>query len=208
MTLFRTFPSGPSLRRAVAVAAVATLPIAAVAVPPASAASTLETVSFTTPGATSWTVPSGACNVTVVAVGGAGGHANGGTVFGTWTGASGGDGAEIRMANYPVLPGDSVSIVVGATAADIDNQTSIGTDAGLAAAGGGGATTVNLADPALRIVAGGGGGGAVLKKLTFPGFWGADGGNGGSGRTYGHPSTDGAGQDAAALRELIAAMPK
>ena len=199
MTLFRTFPSGPSLRRAVAVAAVATLPIAAVAVPPASAASTLETVSFTTPGATSWTVPSGACNVTVVAVGGAGGHANGGTVFGTWTGASGGDGAEIRMANYPVLPGDSVSIVVGATAADIDNQTSIGTDAGLAAAGGGGATTVNLADPALRIVAGGGGGGAVLKKLTFPGFWGADGGNGGSGRTYGHPSTDGAGQDAAAL---------
>ena len=150
MTLFRTFPSGPSLRRAVAVAAVATLPIAAVAVPPASAASTLETVSFTTPGATSWTVPSGACNVTVVAVGVAGGHANGGTVFGTWTGASGGDGAEIRMANYPVLPGDSVSIVVGATAADIDNQTSIGTDAGLAAAGGGGATTVNLADPALR----------------------------------------------------------
>lgn len=66
-------------------------------------------VSFTTPGTYSWTVPTGVTSVCVVCVGGGGG---GGTVGGS-AGAGGGGGLGWKN-NIAVTPGQTYQVVVGA----------------------------------------------------------------------------------------------
>ena len=73
-------------------------------------------VSFTATGATSFSVPTGVSNarVVVVAAGGQGGPRNGGPGGGSDGGAGGGAGGMIDIPSYPLTPGGSVPVTVGA----------------------------------------------------------------------------------------------
>jgi len=68
------------------------------------------TQSYTTPGNFSWTPPNGTANAEVLVVGGGG---PGGSGFDR-TGGAGGGGGLIYYASYPVTPGSSIPITVGA----------------------------------------------------------------------------------------------
>jgi len=112
----------------------------------------VQTVSFTTPGAATWTVPAGVTSIQIVATGGAGG--GDGYAYGT---GYGGNGAVVT-ATLAVTPGQVLQLFVGGGGA-------IGGGSGLPAGSqhygggsGGGATSVD-AGQADQIIAGGGGGG-------------------------------------------------
>jgi hypothetical protein len=105
----------------------------------ASPAFAATQISFTTPGLSSWTVPDGVTEVTITAIGGAGG-----------AGLRSLGGAGCTVTNvYSVTPGDVFRIFVGG-----GGRGGVGTVSG----GGGGSTTINLQQIS-GIVAGGGGGG-------------------------------------------------
>lgn len=123
----------------------------------ASPAFAATRVSFTTPGLTSWTVPDDVTEVTITAIGGAGG-----------AGMRSLGGAGCTVTNvYSVAPGDVFRIFVGG-----GGLGGTGTVNG----GGGGSTTINLQQIS-GIVAGGGGGGGAYDNVS-PQIGPNDGGDG------------------------------
>lgn len=105
-----------------------------------SASVSALTVSFTSPGAQTWTVPDGVNAITVTATGGGGG--------GGYDPARGGNGGVVT-ATLTVTPGQTLQLFVG------------GGGSGSAVGGGGGGGSTNIdAGTAHQIIAGGGGGGA------------------------------------------------
>jgi hypothetical protein len=96
-------------------------------------------VSFTTPGAASWTVPAGVTSIQVVATGGGGGAG-----FSPYNGGNGG----VVTAILAVTPGDVLTLYVGGGGVG---------GSSLDTGGGGGSSNVNTGT-ANQIIAGGGGG--------------------------------------------------
>jgi hypothetical protein len=114
-------------------------------------------VSFTTPGLSSWTVPDDVTQVTITAIGGAGG-----------AGMRSLGGAGCTVTNvYSVTPGDVFRIFVGGGGLG---------GSGTVSGGGGGSTTINLQQIS-GIVAGGGGGGGGYDNVS-PSIGPNDGGDG------------------------------
>lgn len=153
-------------RRGWTVAAVVAAAVGVGALDAGAAAAT--TVTFTTPGTHSFSVPSNVTGITVTAIGAAGGACD-------VASSTGGRGATVTAA-VPVSPGESLSVGVGGVGgAGCDSTTgaaggSGGGGAGGAAtvfdaAGGGGASGVGpgaLASGANPLVVAAGGGGAAL----------------------------------------------
>ena len=123
-------------------------------------------VSFTTPGTYSWTVPTGVTSVCVVAVGGGGGG-------GLNAGAGGGGGLGYKN-NIAVTPGQTYSVVVGAGGF---NQTQGGTPLSSAPLAGGDSYFIN----ATTVKGGGGSAGGSSAGGTYIGDGGGNGGAGGNG---------------------------
>jgi len=140
----------------------ALIPLFALFIPLAAQATT---VTFTTPGSYTWVVPSGITSLNVTVTGGGGGA---GKL------AAGGPGGIVTNPNWPVLPGQTVPIVVGGGGD--------GANAGYGAGGGGGASSLNV--ESAWVIAGGGGGGA---GAVTP----AGGGYGGGGAGCGFNGADG-----------------
>jgi hypothetical protein len=115
-------------------------------------------VTFTTPGAASWTVPRGISSVSVLVSGAQGGGVDSGLAdYGR-----GGLGADVS-ALLTVTPGEELSLTVGGTSGDQTGGLGGGGAGGSArygGAGGGGASTV-LVNGTSWVVAGGGGGAAA-----------------------------------------------
>ncbi|MSW94242.1 MAG: IPTL-CTERM sorting domain-containing protein, partial [Actinobacteria bacterium] len=88
------------ISRPVALSALTALLIPFLVAPPAQASSQ---ESFTTPGLTSWVVPSGVTQITVTAVGGGGGGGGGG---------AGGAGCAV-VSTFAVTPGQSIRLFIG-----------------------------------------------------------------------------------------------
>jgi hypothetical protein len=155
-----------------------------------------NTVSFTTPGSYTWTVPAGLTSISVVATGGGGG---GGGLSGTIAGYAGGSGA-IVTGTLSVTPGQVLNLVVGGGGQSGSNgpPDCCGYLFG-AAGGGGGSSNVDAStDPQIlavypEIIAGGGGGGGV------------DGGSGNTGGFGGDAGGAGGAGDAGANGNLIGA---
>ncbi|MBI2274299.1 MAG: HYR domain-containing protein, partial [Bacteroidetes bacterium] len=137
----------------------------------------VNTVSFTTPGFSAFTVPAGVTKVTITAVGAAGGNysEDGGA---TVTNA-GGLGAKVK-GSFAVTAGDNIVVLVGGKGND---NTDFNYAPVTVAGGGGGGTFVakdNFA-AALPLLAAGGGGGAgtpaigdqSLKNANIPNVFGA-----------------------------------
>jgi hypothetical protein len=118
----------------------------------------------TTPGSTSWTIPTGVTSLWAIAVGGGGG--GGFTSAGTGGdhgGGGGGGGTSIKL--YTGLtPGNSIDIVHGA--AGIGGAVGVGDADGTS----GGSSTV---DDGTTVISGGGGGGGVGGGTRFGGGGGA-----------------------------------
>lgn len=153
---------------------------------------------YTSPGTYSWTCPAGVYYVCVVAVGGGGGSL-GSTAFGV----GGGGGGLGWINNYPVTPGNSYTVTVGA-GGGAGNPTggaggnsffvSTGTVCGF---GGGGATTGGGGSGGTCFPAtqGGNGGLGGYTSVTAGGGGGAGGysGNGGAGGVAAASGSNGAG---------------
>jgi hypothetical protein len=131
--------------------------------------------SFTTTGTTSFSVPTGVTNarVVVVAAGGQGGPRNGGPGGGSDGGGGAGAGGMIDHPAFPLTPGGSVSVTVGAGSGPNTTST-FGVNGG------------NSVFGTLTAIGGGGGG-------AGPGGPVAVGQNGGSGGGYGGGGTVNAG---------------
>jgi hypothetical protein len=133
--------------------------LAAVAAPSAALAATPQT--FTTAGTSIYTVPTGVPQLSIVAVGAAGGGwcANGG----------GGRGASVS-GTFPVSPGEQVTVSVGGVGGVCGATAAGGIGGGGSASGfagaGGGASGVSIgtgaATPGSELLVAGGGGGAGL----------------------------------------------
>ena len=80
--------------------------------------------SFTTVGSTSWTAPAGVTLIEVLVVGGGGGG-------GFQVGGGGGGGGVIYNSAYPVTPGNSYTVTVGAGGTGAANGSTAGTNGGL-----------------------------------------------------------------------------
>lgn len=132
-----------------------------------------NTVSFTSPGDTSWQVPAGVYLVRISATGGGGGS---GTEGGCWA-SRGGNAAKVET-TLSVTPGDTLVLGVGGGGAG-------GTGGASHSGGGGGGTTVNAGTPN-QIIAGGGGGGGMSDCA-----WGGNGGGGGAGGLPNAANVDG-----------------
>jgi hypothetical protein len=124
-----------------------------------------QVVSFTTPGAVTWTVPAGVTSITLVVSGGGGG---GSTGTGAGWGSTGGKGAVVTT-TLSVSAGDVLLMNVGGGGA--------GAVSGIGNSGGGGGSSSVNAGTADQIIAGGGGGGGAV-DVDYGGHWGGD-GNGG-----------------------------
>ena len=114
-------------------------------------------VTFTSPGLDSWTVPEGVTQVTITAIGGAGGAG---------LHSLGGSGCTVTH-TYSVAPGDEFRIFVGGGG---------GGATGTRSGGGGGSTSINLQQFSMIVAGGGGGGGGYdnVDPATYPN----DGGDG------------------------------
>jgi hypothetical protein len=142
-----------------------------------------NTLSFTTPGSYTWTVPAGLTSISVVATGGGGG--GGGITGGFSTGSAGGAGA-IVSSTLTVTPGQVLDIVVGGGGQAGTNGPNGACGAG---GGGGGSTNVDAGSSDQIIAGGGGGGGPGDCGGSAGGNAGGPGGGGGNGAT----DPDGAG---------------
>jgi hypothetical protein len=154
----------------------------------AQAGTVLTSTSFTTPGTYDFTVPAGVTQITLEAIGGAGGSSCG---LGS-TSTPGGSGAAV-VGSFAVTPGEQLTVGVAAdgTSNSVDCQNPVvpaGTGAvGGGGAGGGGASVVSLsAWPDSYLVVAGGGGGAGS-------FGGAGGDAGAAGGLGGFPTGAGGG---------------
>ena len=131
-------------------------------------------VSFTTPGINTWTVPAGVTSITVEAWGGGGAGGGYNSVADAGAGGGGGGGAYTKATNVAVTPGNTYNVVVGAGGVGIEDN---------GPAGGNSYFNVNTA------VAGGGNGG---QGRTYPtGYWSGYGGTGGTGTYTGGKGADG-----------------
>jgi hypothetical protein len=110
-------------------------------------------VSFTTPGSYTWTVPTGATSIQVLATGGGGG---GGGAYQSTPSGPGGAGA-IVTGTVPVTAGQVLNLVVGGGGGSGANPGQACAPGG----GGGGSTNVD-AGAVTQVIAGGGGGGGGL----------------------------------------------
>jgi hypothetical protein len=196
-----------SHRRGARIGALATALAAAALIVPAGAGA--ATQSFTTPGSSSFVVPTGVTSVSVEAFGAAGGASG--------DGKAGGLGAEAKASTVAVTGGETLSVVVGGRGGNGVNGTPLevcdwgaggvngGGEAGecdgegAAAGGGGGASEVRRGATALVLAGGGGGAGAngtggaggAGGETGVAGTAGAAGGGGGGGG--GTATTGGAG---------------
>ena len=161
-----------------------------------STASPYGDASFTTPGATTWTAPTGVTSVSVVAIGGGGGGTGGSAS------TSGGGGGALGWKNsIPVVPGTSYNIQVGSGGA-IGAYGGNGTAGGesyfqlstgpvQADGGSGGQQTYTNRVPAVYIGDGGGNGGLTGSGSAYASGGGGAGGYSGNGGS----STDSAFDD-------------
>lgn len=132
-------------------------------------------LSFTTPGATNWTVPAGVYAVYVEAWGGGGGSATRQSTSEGFAGGGGG-GGEYRSGIFAVTPGSTIPVTVGAGGAAAGAYP--------ATAGTGGTSSLGALISAL------GGKGGAVGGTTSSGV-GGDGGTGGSGGTFSIPGQKG-----------------
>ena len=114
----------------------------AVALVQGFSASALTTGSYTTVGASTFTVPAGVTSINIIAVGGGGGGSS------LYTSGVGGSGAKVTS-TVSVTPGQVLDLFVGATSGPGSNQN----------VGGGGSTTISSGGAPLVIAGGGGGAG-------------------------------------------------
>ena len=129
---------------------------------------------ITQTGSCTWTVPTGVTSADVLVVGGGGGAAGAYGVGFDDGGGGGGGGGAFQAPAYPLTPGNSISVTVGAGGGGGSSSTATNRDStqgtqgsstifGLVSGGGGGAggyvTTNSLAN-GLAGTAGGGGGGS------------------------------------------------
>jgi hypothetical protein len=135
----------------------------------------LSTMSFTTPGATTWVVPAGVSAIEVAATGGGGGAGDIGDTF-HGTGGNGG----IVTVTLAVSPGDVLDLVVGGGGGSIRTA--------YAGGGGGGSSNVTV-NSTVVIVAGGGGGGGGGPQEGNGGHGAGAGITGADGTPGQHPST-------------------
>ncbi len=114
-----------------------------------------------TGSAGSWTVPAGVTSIDVVAVGGGGG---GGAADTLNSGASGGSGAMITIADVDVTAGSTLSYFVGGGGSSSESVVIAPPTGGQAiiygGGGGGGSTTLGALGGLPWLIAGGGGGGS------------------------------------------------
>jgi hypothetical protein len=137
-----------------------------------------NTLSYTTPGSYTWTVPDGLSSIAIVTTGGGGG---GGGISGSRAGQPGGAGAVVTS-TVSVTPGQLLNLVVGGGGGAGANGPSYGCCAFAAGGGGGGGGSSNVDAGSSQIIAGGGGGGGSF--AGGPGGAGGDaGGTGGVGGT-------------------------
>jgi hypothetical protein len=136
-----------------------------------------NSMSYSTAGSYTFTVPEGVTSLQIVATGAGGG---GGGLWGTNAGSVGGAGAVVRS-TIAVTSGQVLSLIVGGGGgAGTDgpgdsNQYTCGTGGG-----GGGSTNVAVGE-AYQIIAGGGGGGGSCNQGTAGGSGGGANGSGGAG---------------------------
>ncbi len=147
-----------------------------------------NTVSFTTPGPYTWTVPPGITSVSVVATGGGGGGAG---LAGTGPGGAGGAGAVVTS-TLSVTPGQVLNLVVGGGGQAGTNGTVVNSGACGAGGGGGGSTNID-AGSSDQIIAGGGGAGGGCNTAGAGGIAGGTGGAGGNGGGLGGSAGGGGG---------------
>ncbi len=139
----------------------------------ADALAATKTTDFSSPGEYSFKVPAGVHDVTIVAVGAAGGACN--------NNSAGGLGAALT-ARAPVTPGERLFIGVGGPGASCNDGGAGGSGGGAA----GGASDSKIIGPG----AGGGGASAVATLSPFPGFSAALVVAGGGGGAAGFPGGD------------------
>ena len=143
------------------------LPLAAVVVPaPNTAYADSPTVTQSFNSSTTWTVPTGVCSVKVLVVAGGGGGGGQGTWY--FCAGGGGAGGVVYNASYPVTPGASITVTIGA-------------GGGYGSGNNQGSTGVNSVFDAITAHGGGGGGGGLCGGN-------GDGGDGGSGGGASAPS--------------------
>jgi parallel beta-helix repeat protein len=169
------------------VLAVLALLFAALPAAPANAA----TDTFTTPGTANWVAPAGVTTVTVEVWGGGG---KGGDRDSNGAGGGGGGGAYSIKANFPVVPGNSYTVVVGAGA----STTGPGGDSYFVStatvmAKGGGSVANNTSAGAAGGLASAGVGDTKYSGGTGANAGGNNGGGGGSSAGTAGPGTNGNG---------------
>ena len=120
-------------------------------------------------GSCTWTVPAGVTTADVLIVGGGGGGAAGSNAANTYGSGGGGGGGVYLAAGYPLTPGNSLSLNVGA-----GGTGATPTGVGNTSTGSQGNQTVFD-----QITAGGGGAGAPTDAASNPGGNGTVGGGGG-----------------------------
>jgi len=132
---------------------------------------------FTTTGANSWTVPAGVNSVSAVAVGGGGGGA--GSRGDRGAGNTGGAGGALSYGSFVVIPGETLTVNVGAAGTAGPNDTN---------GGAGGASSIVRDSLSILTAAGGAAGLTQSTAATTGGVpsWGygvtvSGGGNGGAG---------------------------
>jgi hypothetical protein len=141
-----------------------------------------NTVSFTTPGTSTWTVPEGLTTISIVATGGGGGG-GGMSGAGAYVGQAGGAGAVVTS-TLSVTPGQVLNLVVGgAGGAGAYANANLYFGGG---GGGGGSSNVDASTTHQIIAGGGGGGGSYLGGAGGnAGGTGGAGGNGGNSGAFG-----------------------
>ena len=120
-------------------------------------------------GSCTWTVPAGVTSADVLIVGGGGGGAAGSNAANTYGSGGGGGGGVYLAAGYPLTPGNSLSLNIGA-----GGTGATPTGVGNTSTGSQGNQTVFD-----QITAGGGGAGGAMDTASNPGGNGTVGGGGG-----------------------------
>lgn len=148
-----------------------------------------NTVSFTTPGTYTWTVPDGLASISIVTTGGGGG---GGGLSGTIAGPAGGAGAVVTS-TLTVTAGQVINLVVGGGGQSGTNGPSFGGGYSYGAGGGGGGSSTVDAGSSHQIIAGGGGGGGSINGGAGGDAGGTNGAGGDGGSSFGGAASGGGG---------------
>lgn len=148
----------------------------------------IGSASYTTAGTYTWVAPAGITSASVVCVGGGGGGANG-----RYTNNTGGGGGELRYVNnISVTPGNSYTVVVGASGVGGATSSIVGPTPTYNVGTAGGQSSFN--STTVRANGGAGGTGATFAAGGSGGTGsGANGGAGGAPNSYGGGGGGGAG---------------